>query len=514
MEFVIFILFLFWNIFSFKMVKGSQDFTTTSLINVYQDKSLTQKTVSFDKVSYQVHKNKDVAIGLSFNVKSSQNSGIADNYFQDKATKQGDGTWLLRFPNFNKCESFSINQGTITLIQFGLLDNNGKESYITLSFPTENKSDLSQIAKDISSSCNNYINEMQKLFNSFYSEVEEYWKVKSQVRTLGDSISQMKNKMKKEEDSLNEIINDKKNFEKLLETSQAELSKTTKEKAEIEKKTKSQYKTINDIKTTQVKNEESLNTKSAKLETYSKDSKSTQELLDKRNEKSSALRKEQEKIQQKTSEKQKEVNEWTEKLTQEKKKLDELTEKYSTKQKIISGNVVEKASLQKNINSSKDLIDKLKIQDIPNTIDKTKSLILDFEQEIDEIMEETNKTDIELEKMNRTISESHKNITELLLDPKVVNQTLTVKSVKNMEKIKKNFDEMKKLFPMLPSAFMSNLFNYLTVNHREALNYLNAIKPSLYGLFDNTYNVNAPEVLAKKRKALKKKLRTMRKYYR
>jgi len=258
-------------------------------------------------------------------------------------------------------------------------------------------------------------------------------------------------------------------------------------------------------------NEKNSTDKSAILSKLTKDSEKTQKKLNERDEKSNKLRLKAEKIIKNVSEIQHEINEITTEITQEKVKQDLIQRKHDKISRKMTSNGLSIANNMKDIHSNKDFIDKIKVEDLPNTIDKTKSLIMDFEAEIDKIMEETNQTDFEIANIKRTIQESHKNISDILSDPKIVDTTIKAKSIKSLEKIKIIFDALKKLFPIIPEGFTNNMWNYINLNHYEALNYVNAIKPSLYGLFEHTYIVNSPELLAKQRKQLKRALRRLRK---
>jgi DNA repair exonuclease SbcCD ATPase subunit len=495
-----------------KFLSYTGDFTTTSMIDVYDDKAMTQKTLSFEKVSYQIHKNGDVQDGLSFDTSKSNNAGIAENYLSDKGVKQGDGTYLVRFSNFNKCECFSVNQPALNydIIEIGLLDTSGKATYISLSFGSEDKQDKGTLAKEIATACTTYTENMKKKFDAFWQEVEAYWKIKSSVKTIGDQIADLKNKQKTEQDALDQVQSDKKNFEKQMNETKKTLNDTQTSIETINKEVKASYKTINDIKALKALNEKNLTEKNRTLEKYTKESEATQKTLNEMNAKSNEYRNKSESIITQSAEVTKKVNEAQEVYTAEKAKSDALDKKIDEINKKITANGVSKSKYQKNVNSNKDFMDKLKIQDLPNTINKTKVLIKEYEEEIDQVMKDSNSTDAELAEMNKTIHESHQNVSNILNDPETVKSASEAKEIDAKSKIKELYDGLKKTFPIIPDTFMTNLWTFIDLNHKEMMNYLHAIKPSLYGLFDHTFNSNDPEKIAKKKRK-QKKLRKMKK---
>lgn len=54
---------------------------------------------------------------------------------------------------------------------------------------------------------------------------------------------------------------------------------------------------------------------------------------------------------------------------------------------------------------------------------------------------------------------------------------------------------------------MNNLFNFISLNHYEGMNYIHGIKPSYFGLYDHLFSINDPT----KTKMRAKKLRKMKK---
>ena len=91
--------------------------------------------------------------------------------------------------------------------------------------------------------------------------------------------------------------------------------------------------------------------------------------------------------------------------------------------------------------------------------------------------------------MNNTtqkVNETEKKINELLSDPKITKAA-------SIGKIKKNLAQAKELFETL----------------RKILNYIQAVRPSYYGLYDFVYGPNDP-AKAKEKALQKKKRRKMK----
>ena len=66
---------------------------------------------------------------------------------------------------------------------------------------------------------------------------------------------------------------------------------------------------------------------------------------------------------------------------------------------------------------------------------------------------------------------------------------------------------MRKMFPIIPDIFFNNLWTFFSLNHYESMNYIQAVRPSYFGLYDHVFGPNDPS----KAKAKKRKMRKMKK---
>jgi hypothetical protein len=208
------------------------------MIDIYNDKALTQKIISFDNVSYTSHLgDKNMIDGLVFDVSKSTNVGIAKNYFSDKGTSPSANTILIRFTNFNKCEVFSLQgKDNKDIVQMGILDNKGGVSYMALSFGALDKQNKKNLADAIAKACKHYIDDLKKKLEEFWKETQSYWKTKTQVGQLAGQIKIIQDKFKKENDLLSGVLTDKENFERNLKENTENLNKIKKEKDEMQVK--------------------------------------------------------------------------------------------------------------------------------------------------------------------------------------------------------------------------------------------------------------------------------------
>jgi predicted nucleic acid-binding Zn-ribbon protein len=507
---------------SLKKLKSNskQEVERTEMIEVFNDKGLTQKTISFDNIGYYTNLNSNgIKDGLVFTTDKSNNAGIASNYFSDKGEKLPDATkFLIRYSNFFKCEVFTVPRPALNydIVQIGVMNKNGTATYMSLSYGTSNKDDKNVIADRIAKECKEYNDDLKRKMNDFWKEVSTYWNTKKQVKQLADQIKQLSDQYKTENDKLEQITSDKEGFEKNLKITDEELKKTKIEMNDIETKLKEEYKIVSDLKTRKADNEKNLTNLNATLSKMYEDTDSSQKKLDGYNKESDQLRaKAEDLIKQLTEVKSKmaglELN-----LTDEKNLLNEVNGEIDLTNKQINENGKIIADYNKDIKTNRDFLDKLAIEDLPNNINKTKTLIDGYEKASEKTMNQTDSTDLEIQNANKTIIAAKSQLKAILSDKKIIKNAKKAKIKKNIETARAIFETFRKIFPILPDVFMNNMWTFNSLTHYEAMNYIQAVKPSFYGMYDFVFGPNDPAVAkaeaTKKRRMKKlKKLRKLKK---
>jgi hypothetical protein len=198
-------------------LKAKQEVELTEMIEVYNDKGLTQRIISFDNIGYYTNTNSNgVNDGIVFMTEKSNNAGIATNYFSDKAEKIVDSKFLIRYSNFFKCEVFRVPRPALNydIVQIGVMDKKGSTTYMSLSYGSSNKEDKNVIADRIAKECKEYNDNLKSKMNEFWKEISTYWNTKKQVKQLSDQIKMLSDQYKAENDKLEQITSDKEGFEK------------------------------------------------------------------------------------------------------------------------------------------------------------------------------------------------------------------------------------------------------------------------------------------------------------
>jgi hypothetical protein len=507
---------------SLKKLKSNskQEVERTEMIEVFNDKGLTQKTISFDNIGYYTNLNSNgIKDGLVFTTDKSNNAGIASNYFSDKGEKLPDATkFLIRYSNFFKCEVFTVPRPALNydIVQIGVMNKNGTATYMSLSYGTSNKDDKNVIADRIAKECKEYNDDLKRKMNDFWKEVSTYWNTKKQVKQLADQIKQLSDQYKTENDKLEQITSDKEGFEKNLKITDEELKKTKIDMNDIETKLKEEYKIVSDLKTRKADNEKNLTNLNATLSKMYEDTDSSQKKLDGYNKESDQLRAKAEVLIKQLSEVKTKMAGLELNLTDEKNLLNEVNGEIDLTNKQINENGKIIADYNKDIKTNRDFLDKLAIEDLPNNINKTKTLIDGYEKASEKTMNQTDSTDLEIQNANKTIIAAKSQLKAILSDKKIIKNAKKAKIKKNIETARAIFETFRKIFPILPDVFMNNMWTFNSLTHYEAMNYIQAVKPSFYGMYDFVFGPNDPAVAkaeaTKKRRMKKlKKLRKLKK---
>jgi len=489
---------------------SKQEITQTQTIEVYKDKTLTQKLLSFDNVGYiESTPQGGIINGLVFDTTHSKNAGIAKNYFSDKSTTVSETQLLVRFSNFNKCEIQILKRPNLNqeVISIGLVSNSGTLSYISITFPIENKQDKSKISDSILKQCNQYVETVKKSLDEFWKEVNIYWKTKGQVQSLADKIKQTTDKDKVMNDLLSQIVSDKNNFEKSVKEAENKLNSTKHEMDEIQKKLKEEYKILNTLKQNKAANEKNLTNLNHSLSDLNNETTVIQSKLAESNEKSNAMRNRSDEIIKQISNVRNEMNGLEKNLTDERSIQQSINQHIDKLEKEINENGRQIAKLNKDIKINKDFLDKLALEDLPNVVNKTKSMVNNYKHESEKMLFQANEADSQIQNHNKTINNTLHDINTILTNQTVIKLTNKSKIKKNIAKAKVIYDTVRKIFPIIPDVFMNNLFNFISLNHYEGLNYIHGIKPSYFGLYDHLFSINDPT----KTKMRAKKLRKMKK---
>jgi hypothetical protein len=473
---------------------------STQMIEIYNDKALTQKIINFENVSYNIHtSNKNIKEGLLFDTTKSGNAGIAMNYFEDKSTKLTDKTALIRFTNFYKCEVFSVARPSLNseVVQIGVVDKTGKPSYMVLSYSSSNKENKKALADKILHACTTYVDLIKKKMDDFWKEVDNYWKIKSSAANLGNKVDSTSDKFKKENEQLEGIVRDKQNFEKNREDNKVTLNKIKSEKDGMQIKLREEYKIINDIKTKRAINEKNLTNLNDTLRKLDDEAKQVQERLDKMNLESAQMRNRSDEVIQLLTDTNKKMFQIETNLTSERKNKFSIDNEIDSMNKQMNKHGKNIAKLNKDIKKSKDLLDTIKVEDLPNVVNKTKAMVEESELESAATLNETRSVDEQIKRAEKIILKMKDKMQKLLAKPDVIKKTVKAKIKKNIEKAQVAFEAMRKIFPILPEVYVTNLWNFVTLNHYESMNYLQAIKPSYFGLFDNIFQSNDPNRVKK-----------------
>lgn len=500
-------------------LKAKQEVELTEMIEVYNDKGLTQRIISFDNIGYYTNTNSNgVNDGIVFMTEKSNNAGIATNYFSDKAEKIVDSKFLIRYSNFFKCEVFRVPRPALNydVVQIGVMDKKGSTTYMSLSYGSSNKEDKNVIADRIAKECKEYNDNLKSKMNDFWKEISTYWNTKKQVKQLADQIKMLSDQYKAENDKLEQITSDKEGFEKNLKQTDEELKKTKIDMNDIETKLKQEYKIVSDLKIRKADNEKNLTNLNTTLSKMFEDTDSSQKKLDGYNKESDQLRAKAEDLIKQLSEVKTKMSTLELNLTEEKNLLHEVNNDIDSTNKQINENGKMIADHHKEVKTNRDFLDKLAIEDLPNNINKTKTLIDEYEKASEKTLNQTDTTDLEIQNANKTIVAAKLELNTLLSDKKIIKNAKKAKIKKNIEAARVIFETFRKIFPILPDVFMNNMWTFNSLTHYEAMNYIQAVKPSFYGMYDFVFGPNDPAVAkaeAMKKRKFKKlnKLRKLKK---
>jgi chromosome segregation ATPase len=246
------------------------------------------------------------------------------------------------------------------------------------------------------------------------------------------------------------------------------------------------------------------------------DTDSSQKKLDGYNKESDQLRAKAEDLIKELSEVKTKMSTLELNLTEEKNLLHEVNNDIDSTNKQINENGKMIADHHKEVKTNRDFLDKLAIEDLPNNINKTKTLIDEYEKASEKTLNQTDTTDLEIQNANKTIVAAKLELNTLLSDKKIIKNAKKAKIKKNIEAARVIFETFRKIFPILPDVFMNNMWTFNSLTDYEAMNYIQAVKPSFYGMYDFVFGPNDPAVAKaeamKKRKLKKlKKLRKIKK---
>jgi len=262
---------------------------------------------------------------------------------------------------------------------------------------------------------------------------------------------------------------------------------------------------MNEKKASMAEHDKNLTDKNSTLLKLNAETNETHAKISKMHNDSTVLRNHSEQLLTKIGNIKTDMNKVQTDLTADTDVLHKIQADIDEEHKVLHENGLKMAKFHKDMMSSKDFLDKLKIEDLPNVINKTRDQIVGFHKDISVSMNESNATQNDLNAANDTIHEAKKNITDILESKKVRKMVKKASVSKRLHKMREIFDKIKKTFPILPEVFMNNMWTFMTLNIREGTNYLEAIRPSHYGMFDWVYNAHSPERKKRVRDMLKRR---------
>lgn len=476
-------------------VESSTKENKTKMIEVFKDKDMAQKVLSFDMVSFDDHKAKDNTLdGLIFDTSNSNNAGVAENFFEDVTIKESDKKFILKYTSIIKCEVAAISKPNMNyqIIQLPVLNEKGEESFIALDFPLEAKVNAKKIADKISKNCKQFKDILTKKFNEFWKEVQGYWNVKGQVEKVANKIKETTTQQTNENDKHDQVKIDKKDLQKSLQEAEENLKKINVDMDKVQKNLKDEYKAVdktNEEKSVNQKYLTDLNADHSKLNSESKD---IQKEIERQNKQTGDYRKKLQTLIKELSDIKTQMNDQEKSITTLKEKDTESQDEIEKLNKEINENNTNIAEHNKEIQKNKGLINKMNLEGVPNTIGKTKNLISENDKVAQKSMEAFASTVKEISKLEEKRKKAKEEKKSILSDEGIIKAAKEAKIQNNLQNTREYYDKFHKTFPFIPTIFYNNLWNFMRLNHYEAMNYLQAIKPSPYGIYDNIFANNDP----------------------
>ncbi len=478
------------------MIRNREIIENLDKVIIYNDKSLTTKLFEFSGIEFEIFKEKEQQLGISFNLNKMENMQQAENYFSKITNKEKSNTYKVYYTSIPECDILH-NKDTAHpqgFISIGITDTEKKTTYIAINFQSPNESEIKGYTKTINDGCISYKAKFKKAYVNFNQLSKKYFSEKKQRGALNEMANKFEQINTENSKKLQGLNTEKKTFTDKLEDDKKELEKLKKEGAEKKNILIKYYSESTNLKEEKVKNDDLLVILNKKLEDGQISTNKLKEEFDITN-KEKNLKKIQLDQNEETIKNTKNdiLN-----LENDSKKKDELINKFERDLNKINSDIQtteKKIAENKNkINKEQSILDENKGKNISGKSVDNKKNLENLNEAIKKIKLDIEDIDKKIKKNNNDIERIKKILNDILNDPEQKINSRKDLAIKLEIDIKEYLDNMKKIYPLIPEIYFENIWKMIKVNHSEALNYISGIRPSIFSLYDNLYSKKHPEI--------------------
>ena len=489
------ILILNLNLISCLTTFQSNNLIKTSKVTIFQDKELTTKLFDFSGITFEIIKEKGTEEGIKFSLNKMDNKENADNYFSKITKKEGADTYSIYYSSTPECDILHKKNPEVKLdvVSIGVVDSSKKNSFITISFDGAGADQL-KYTKLINDSCISYRAKIKKLYIEFNKLSNVYFKTKKDRISLKEKASKLEELNRKNKKELDDVNYEKKVLKDKLEFDKKELEKLKKELDDKKIMLVRKYTDLTNSKEEKAKNDQLLDTLNKKLTEIQKSANEKKTEFEKTDKAKDFKRKELEK-------KNKDLNNGQmnlDKLESSMKKQDDLVNKVETELNKVSSDILSSdnkiADNKVKVSKEQATIDDIQSKDVEQLSKDNKKNIEKIAESIKNMKKELETINKDLIKNNNLSIKTKELMSNILNDPDQKINSKKDLANKLQDEIKEYLDNMKKIFPLIPEIYFENIWRMVNVNHSEAINYLFAIRPSIFSLYDNLYSKKHQEI--------------------
>ena len=462
-------------------------------VKIFNDNVYSKLRTQFDDVTYHIKNENDVEIGVMFqlaNTYDKSNSEKFINYFTSidahMPTRQSA---VVLFSNILDCNIKQIKQAWYIPDPLGIpiIDNQGKLSYIQLSYSITTLDERSNFLKSIIDACKKNIGNIRSKLDQFYQYSQKYFEMKTKLQNLKKRLIQAQEEMQKNAGKNEELDKSKKGYQVQIDLIIEKKNKANKEMLKMEKLLADKYTEITRNKEELSLMEKNLTNLNENLNKTNNISNFAQSSLDTMKKQSDDLRIKRTNLTNDLLTGNSNLSKIETKLTSLKSELDSSIKDSLDLEKIISQNQLKISSLNNIISQDKDNLDKDARNNLPDNINKT---IIDIDQ-LKKLMNiaynKTEQNSETLTKNSKEIEKLNNEKKEALTDTKLVEQSNKEDELFVQTEIKDAVDMLRKNFPQISEIYVNNVFEFCQNKYPEAFNYIYAIRPSKFSLYSKVY---------------------------
>jgi len=193
-----------------------------------------------------------------------------------------------------------------------------------------------------------------------------------------------------------------------------------------------------------------------------------------------------------------------------KQNLDSLTINSLNKDQQISNEQLRISKINNMISTNKDISDKLERDDYPSELNRTEYELEKTKDKMDKVFNESERLLNQIKQNNKDIEAGNVNISNILKDKKTLGPYRKETEVNDQLLIEETINFLRNDFPQISKMYINNMFEFVQLKYQESYNYIYAIRPSRFSLYENVFTSQNKTLKIIKKKA-KNKLKKLTK---